>query len=104
MGKHNKPEVKQGVIAMNSFPGQSAPQDAAPAAPAEETVPESVEAKQGVITSADVKSGKRFRIAGLRGGFGRTHFDDDFVTSKTVDEETEAQLRDAFGDAVEVVE
>ena len=92
-----KPEAKQGVVALNEFPGQSGQQT-------EKSALGSVETKQAVVTSADVKSGKRLRVAGLRGGFGRTHFNDDCVTSKPVDDETEAQLRSSFGDAVEVVE
>ena len=101
MGKSNpKSESKQGVVALDSFPGQGGQSAALNSS---EPAAAGIEAKQAVITSADVKSGKLFRVAGLRGGFGRTHFGDDSVTTRPVDEETEAQLRSTFGEAVEEV-
>lgn len=97
-------KTKQGVVALDQLPGPPESRADAQDSPAPETATVTVEAKQAVITSADVKSGKRFRVTGLRGGFGRTHFGDDCVTSRPVDEETEEQLRSSFGDAVEVIE
>ena len=57
------------------------------------------EAKKAVITEKDLKSGKRLRVHGLNGHYGKAHFDNDGVSTGLVDAETEDSLRRDYPNA-----
>jgi hypothetical protein len=54
------------------------------------------EAKQGVITAADLKSPKRIRIPGFRGAFMDAHFDDEGNSKSPVNPNTIEALQKQF--------
>lgn len=54
------------------------------------------EVKQAVITEKTLKSGRRLRVPGMRGHYGKAHFDNEGVSTGEVSEETEELLRRDF--------
>ena len=61
--------------------------------------PQSAEAKQAVITVADLQSPKRIRIPGFRGAFMDAHFNDEGISDAPVNPDTVDALQKQFPDA-----
>jgi hypothetical protein len=62
--------------------------------------PQIAEAKQSVITVADLRSPKRIRIPGFRGSFMDSHFDDEGISDTPVNPETIDALQKQFPEIV----
>jgi len=61
--------------------------------------PQTVEAKQAVITASDLRSPKRIRISGFRGAFMDAHFSDEGISDAPVNPDTVDALQKQFPDA-----